>query len=250
MTSAEFPENMPRGAAAAEEQETTTEAGPSSQAAPSTSEATAAAAPAKKRRRPALSCEQCRRRKIRCDRNVPCSHCVKSGIGNGCHYIPTHTPASWLQGDKSKKGPGRKKKSTQDQDQSQVAQDARRPQQILPAPASGDEGNETVAQDQVAGNVDWLVTHIEERLSKVVTIDHGNGGPIPGHISILTPPSLSHSQQQSHTSSSDAADTPSSGRSVPPVCAGKCPVSRIKYLGRSHWMHGVGMVRACPRRCL
>ncbi|KAK6211196.1 fungal specific transcription factor [Colletotrichum tabaci] len=32
----------------------------------------------KKRRRPALACEQCRRRKVRCDRNLPCSTCVRS----------------------------------------------------------------------------------------------------------------------------------------------------------------------------
>jgi hypothetical protein len=29
-----------------------------------------------RRRRPAKSCVECRRRKIRCDRNDPCSHCV------------------------------------------------------------------------------------------------------------------------------------------------------------------------------
>lgn len=50
----------------------------------------------KKRRRPALSCEQCRRRKIRCDRLQPCSHCIKSSIPD-CHYVPTHIPASWAK---------------------------------------------------------------------------------------------------------------------------------------------------------
>lgn len=34
--------------------------------------------PTKKRRRPALSCEQCRKRKIKCDRNYPCNHCIQS----------------------------------------------------------------------------------------------------------------------------------------------------------------------------
>ncbi|EQB54033.1 hypothetical protein CGLO_06184 [Colletotrichum gloeosporioides Cg-14] len=32
----------------------------------------------KKRRRPALACEACRRRKVRCDRNLPCGTCVRS----------------------------------------------------------------------------------------------------------------------------------------------------------------------------
>jgi hypothetical protein len=37
-----------------------------------------AAVPAKRRRRPALSCAECRRRKIKCDRNTPCQHCIQS----------------------------------------------------------------------------------------------------------------------------------------------------------------------------
>jgi hypothetical protein len=32
----------------------------------------------RRRRRPALSCLQCRRRKIKCDRNDPCRHCVSA----------------------------------------------------------------------------------------------------------------------------------------------------------------------------
>ncbi|KAK0624571.1 hypothetical protein B0T17DRAFT_557469, partial [Bombardia bombarda] len=44
--------------------------------------------PVKKRRRPALACEQCRLRKVRCDRNSPCSTCVRSGNPE-CTYQPT-----------------------------------------------------------------------------------------------------------------------------------------------------------------
>lgn len=36
------------------------------------------AVPPKKRRRPALSCIECRRRKIKCDRNMPCNHCTQT----------------------------------------------------------------------------------------------------------------------------------------------------------------------------
>ncbi|KAK5196206.1 hypothetical protein LTR99_004995 [Exophiala xenobiotica] len=34
----------------------------------------------RRRRRPALSCLECRRRKIKCDRNEPCTHCVSAKI--------------------------------------------------------------------------------------------------------------------------------------------------------------------------
>lgn len=33
--------------------------------------------PPRKRRRPALSCVQCRRRKVKCDRKMPCSQCTQ-----------------------------------------------------------------------------------------------------------------------------------------------------------------------------
>lgn len=38
----------------------------------------AVAEPPRKRRRPALACEECRKRKIKCDRNNPCVHCKAS----------------------------------------------------------------------------------------------------------------------------------------------------------------------------
>ncbi|KAF2114254.1 hypothetical protein BDV96DRAFT_577850 [Lophiotrema nucula] len=41
--------------------------------------------PERRRRRPAVSCSLCRRRKIRCSRENPCSNCVKSG-NEDCDY--------------------------------------------------------------------------------------------------------------------------------------------------------------------
>ena len=41
----------------------------------------------RKRRRPALSCEQCRRRKIKCDRSYPCGQCLQSKTST-CSYSP------------------------------------------------------------------------------------------------------------------------------------------------------------------
>lgn len=41
----------------------------------------------RKRRRPALSCEQCRRRKVRCDREMPCGPCKKVYGSMDCSYV-------------------------------------------------------------------------------------------------------------------------------------------------------------------
>ncbi|KAJ5947158.1 Fungal-specific transcription factor protein [Penicillium verhagenii] len=46
--------------------------------------------PAKGRDKPQLSCNACRRRKVRCDRLQPCSNCSSRGHGTSCKY--TNTP--------------------------------------------------------------------------------------------------------------------------------------------------------------
>lgn len=51
------------------------------------SEPLSPAASVKRRRRPALSCEQCRRRKVKCDRNHPCGQCLQTEIAS-CAYDP------------------------------------------------------------------------------------------------------------------------------------------------------------------
>jgi hypothetical protein len=48
--------------------------------------------PPRKRRRPALSCIECRRRKIKCDRNMPCNHCMQSK-NSVCSYKDSYTPS-------------------------------------------------------------------------------------------------------------------------------------------------------------
>lgn len=42
----------------------------------------------KKRLRPVVVCTHCRKRKIKCDKQMPCSNCVKVNIGDSCTYDP------------------------------------------------------------------------------------------------------------------------------------------------------------------
>ncbi|KAI6779412.1 uncharacterized protein J7T54_005226 [Emericellopsis cladophorae] len=46
--------------------------------------------PPKKRRRPALACHECRRRKIRCDQQKPCTNCKSKSLD--CEFPDTHVP--------------------------------------------------------------------------------------------------------------------------------------------------------------
>lgn len=55
--------------------------------------------PARKRQRVRLSCLECRRRKLSCDRGFPCERCLKSGTPDRCTYesrpgvVPPAKPA-------------------------------------------------------------------------------------------------------------------------------------------------------------
>lgn len=53
------------------------------------------AEPERRRRRPAVSCSLCRKRKIRCNRETPCSNCLRSR-NNDCVY-EIHPSPPWQQ---------------------------------------------------------------------------------------------------------------------------------------------------------
>jgi hypothetical protein len=52
--------------------------------------------PSRKRRRQAVMCSECRRRKIACDRNVPCTQCIQSK-SNCLFYNSYNSYADWDQ---------------------------------------------------------------------------------------------------------------------------------------------------------
>lgn len=45
-----------------------------------------------KRPRPVLSCLECRRKKLKCDRLLPCQQCLKGGRSHLCHYAEGQDP--------------------------------------------------------------------------------------------------------------------------------------------------------------
>ncbi|KAI3328855.1 hypothetical protein HD806DRAFT_480898 [Xylariaceae sp. AK1471] len=50
--------------------------------------------PNRRRDKPQLSCNLCRRRKLRCDRQHPCSTCKKRGLGSSCTYAASETSST------------------------------------------------------------------------------------------------------------------------------------------------------------
>jgi hypothetical protein len=57
-----------------------------------------------RRQRAILSCNDCRRRKLKCDRLSPCDRCIKGGVPDSCAYgIEAHSVASEELHDRPKK---------------------------------------------------------------------------------------------------------------------------------------------------
>ncbi|CUM48460.1 uncharacterized protein AC631_01079 [Debaryomyces fabryi] len=48
----------------------------------------------KKRNKPTLVCTRCKRRKIKCNRELPCSSCINSNVGSECTYESKWQPVS------------------------------------------------------------------------------------------------------------------------------------------------------------
>lgn len=177
------------------------------------------AKPEKKRRRPALSCEQCRRRKIRCDRGLPCVNCIKSKI-SPCTYAPTHTPAS------------RTRKiinHAQDFDAHSVSShvparsapvfEIQRPLPVHhpdPKALSSSVPSSTVGSTSNTSTVDALAARVRELEQKLSD---------SFFISRQTEDKLEHNEEQ------EEAHAPMKGT-----------ISKTRFFGQSHWMNGANMV--------
>ncbi|KAL6412282.1 hypothetical protein AUP68_04666 [Ilyonectria robusta] len=176
------------------------------------------AKPEKKRRRPALSCEQCRRRKIRCDRGLPCVNCIKSKI-SPCTYAPTHIPASRTR-----------KTLNHAQDVDAVSASSHVParsapvfeiQKPLPVHNPGPKAlsssvpSSTMGSSSDTSTVDALAARVRELEQKLAD---------SFFISRKTEDKLEHNEEQ------EEAHAPMKGT-----------ISKTRFFGQSHWMNGVDM---------
>lgn len=196
----------------------------------------AVAKPEKKRRRPALSCEQCRKRKIRCDRGLPCVNCVKSKI-TPCTYAPTHIPASRV-----------KKTASQAHDHDHGSD---RTSSVVPIRAAPP-------------------AHESARPSSSEHIRQGPAGPFYGSRSSSSIPSstvgstsdnstvdalvqrVRQLEQQLENNVHISRNT--EDRFVPNEEEERGPlkgtISKTRFFGQSHWMNGADLVSRFPQRRL
>ncbi|KAF7544892.1 hypothetical protein G7Z17_g9600 [Cylindrodendrum hubeiense] len=175
------------------------------------------AKPEKKRRRPALSCEQCRRRKIRCDRGLPCVNCIKSKI-SPCTYAPTHVPASRTRKVVSHgQDFGAPVVSSHVPARSAPVIESHRPSaggNLDPTAQVSSVPSSTVGSTSDTSTVDALAARVRELEQKLSD---------SFHISRQTADVLEHDEKQDE-------HAPMKGT-----------ISKTRFFGQSHWMNGADM---------
>jgi hypothetical protein len=162
-------------------------------------------ASARKRRRPALACEQCRRRKIRlvphpglvpcthhriprCDRNIPCENCARSN-GQACTYVIDDRVATTDQGHAIdlNTAPSSARTSPSASGESSVYV----PNPTLPGAGMFDARKFHLAVASEGSNVQALtdrVRQLEQKLAEAVSVQSStsaagqNGTPIKGRF--------------------------------------------------------------------
>ncbi|KAJ4323104.1 hypothetical protein N0V84_004504 [Fusarium piperis] len=174
-----------------------------------------AAKPEKKRRRPALSCEQCRRRKIRCDRSLPCVNCIKAKI-SPCTYAPTHIPASRARRTATTTGqagggnvPARSAPVASAQGHSPTAN-------ARPGRSPSSVQSSTMGSASGASTVDALAARVRELEQKLAETCH------------ITNPAEDRLAEPEPREEDEPAPM-------------KGTVSKTRFFGQSHWMNGVDM---------
>ena len=107
---------------------------------------------ARKRRRPAYSCIECRRRKVRCDRAVPCGQCTAQKVADLCAYNSNRRAALPTY------GKGDTEKETLQRDPAKEMTEAARPANQSVSGSTNNNGyfQGTISKTRVFGQGHWM----------------------------------------------------------------------------------------------
>lgn len=228
-------------------------------------QAQSAANPEKRRRRPPLACVACRRRKVRCDRKMPCQNCVRARRATGCAYVPDDRlePREGTQGfNDGINGPSPHRSdvvSVPMRTYLSPAATATTTAAATPAAtatatarggsqqgdggsASAEPGPENGIQDAAALVV--RVRQLEQQLQQVLdSKKSGTAGSKSAQFIHANPPTASQFLGEEHWQINDGTQTAHYMKSKPSDEAGtQVMLAKSRYLGSSHWMHGVTLV--------
>lgn len=185
----------------------------------------------RKRRRPAVVCNECRRRKIACDRKAPCGQCVQ--YNSACtYYTPEFSPRPRTQSNTAI--------NTYASSSSSIGLETFRPTEALPLGMFDDS---TAPPPSVDDNISSAGTLVNAQRTRPATV-HAVALPNPrtaaphAHASAATaPPAQNPTPTTTPESkqSSEAEQPLVTGRSSRPLLKGRFSKSRL--FGQSHWMN-------------
>lgn len=192
----------------------------------------------KRRRRPPLACVACRRRKVRCDRKLPCQNCTRARRATSCTYVSDERlePREGTQGD-SDSTSGR----TFDRGD------------VLSAPPVGGGNTATGSLHSQSnapskGDARTLrdkVQQLEKQLEEVLDARRTNTDTTPGIK--LVPLPQRHSGSYSERVGDDLREHDGLRKPDFPMSDYMGPgmrpmLAKSRYLGGSHWMRGISLV--------
>lgn len=171
-------------------------------------QANSGATPVKKRRRPAISCERCRQRKVKCDKQSPCNNCTKTNF-HPCTYVETHIPKA------------------------KVPRTSPRPQR---SPANIASATTTTAN---SGLFSSPSTH--HTPGTAASIAPGSSVSQVEHLQARVQELEARLSGEGTTDSPVAEDETQAYISSNHIIPSRGTVSKTRYFGQSHWMNGASM---------
>lgn len=203
----------------------------------------------RKRRRPAKSCEQCRRRKIRCDQNMPCGACVRARASLQCSYLPDSVDTRGISAQGLVSEPAPVSVLSPESSTVSVSTGQNMPHQSHDVDAAmqrrqtGD--SLTVRQ---AKTIDDLRRHIQQLEAQLISLRSPNYLPTPSGTT--TGPEVR--QQEKYKVSTDRSQSSASDICIPVTLPRlRNAPDKTKLFGQSHWLHTaekVRTVRICADR--
>ncbi|QSS57311.1 C6 zinc finger domain-containing protein [Histoplasma capsulatum var. duboisii H88] len=194
----------------------------------------------RKRRRPALACDQCRRRKVKCDQKMPCDQCQRSKnlSIHACSYAHIHAAVG-----SSSTGPHA---SLQSQQQSQLS--SAPPAPIIPIPQVTQRENCAAYPSPSTANVSGSSPHVDDQGSDIAgstrnaNRDHQSAATIQALVDRVR---LLEKKLSESTSTNSISCFPPPRRGPLEVLddpqGSPAPASetfsKTRFFGKSHWMN-------------
>lgn len=200
----------------------------------------------KRRRRPPLACVACRRRKVRCDRKRPCQNCVRTRKAASCAYVPDDRLEPWEDTQGVIDGINGSSSERDGVVSAHVGGGSYVSPSITATSSSNPKTTSNFNRETEA--LHDRVQQLEQQLRQVLDSKRNDTDAASGTKSTQLP--LKHSDPSSAArclgeeywviDGPQTAQGQNAGPTEPPET--RALLAKSRYLGGSHWMHGLSLV--------